>query len=219
MSQLTIPTILDVPPEILSSIFLLNTTVESFYDLRIQQDTARYTSQVCCQWRFLVLENPVIWSRVIDFTRGSHQWTEELLRRASDCPLTLVSRYHSLSSDILARELEHVSRFGRYYGEFAVETWPMVLDKLQQPAPYLEELLLEGSGSGAQCKLPATIFSGNAPRLRQLWLQCCSFDDDLPYLAQLTRLSIWDFPVQNASPKKWLDILPRMKCLTDLTEL
>ena len=215
MSQLAILTISDLPPEILSSIFLLNTFVESFCAVdrvKILRDTARYASQVCRQWRFLVLENPVIWSRVIDFTSGSHLWTEEVLRRASDCPLTLVSRCGSLSSDILARELEHVSRFGQYDCEFTAETWLLVLDKFQQPAPYLEELRLEGSSrnSSAQYKLPATIFSGNAPRLRQLWLQRCSFDDDLPYLAQLTHLSV------SQVPKKWLDTLSHMKSLTDL---
>ena len=219
MSQFAIPTpISDLPPEILSSIFLLNTTVDSSYGVnyvKILQDTARYTSQVCRQWRFLVLENPVIWSQAIDFTCGSHLWTEELLRRASDRPLTLVSRYRSLSSDILARELEHVSRFGRYDGEFTDETWPLVRDKFQQPAPYLEELRLRGS-SRAQYKLPATIFSGNAPRLRQLWLQLCSFDDDLPYLAQLTHLSISQVSSRNPRPKKWLNTLSRMKFLTDL---
>jgi hypothetical protein len=218
MSQLIIPTISDLPPEILSSIFLLNTFLDSFYGVNhvdIAQDTTRYTSQVCREWRFLVLENPVIWSQVIDFTRGSHLWTEEVLRRASDCPLTLVSRYRSPSSDILARELEHVPRFGRYNGVFTAQTWPLVLDKFQQPAPYLEELRLRGRNSG-QYKLPATIFSGNAPRLSQLWLQLCSFDGDLPYLAQLTHLSVSQVSMQNPPPTKWLDILSRMKFLTDL---
>jgi hypothetical protein len=216
MNQLAITIISDLPPEILSSIFLLNTSVDSSYavkDAKILRDTTRYTSQVCRQWRFLVLENPVIWSRVIDFTHGSHLWTEELLRRAANCPLILFSRYHSLSSNILARELEHVSRFGRYDGVFTEE--PLVLDKFQQPAPYLEELRLRGSSS-ARCKLPATIFSGNAPRLRQLWLQHCSFDDDLPYLAQLTHLSVSKVSMRYPPPTKWLDILPRMKFLTDL---
>ena len=218
MSQFAIPTISDLPPEILSLIFLFNTTVKSFYEVnhdKIPQDTTRYTSQVCRQWRFLVLENPVIWSRVIDFTRGSHLWTEELLKRASNCPLTLVSRYRPLSLDILARELEHVSRFGRYDGDITAETRLLVLDKFQQPAPYLEELRLRGS-SRTQYKLPATIFSGNAPRLRQLWLQLCSFDDDLPYLAQLTHLSISQVSLRNRQPKKWLNTLSRMKFLTDL---
>ena len=217
MSQLVI-TISDLPPEILSEIFLLNTSVDSSYganNVKTLQDTARYTSQVCRQWRFLVLEIPVIWSRVIDFTRGSHLWTKELLRRASDCPLTLVSRYRSLSSRILARELEHVSQFGRYDGVFTAETWPLVLDKFQQPTPYLEELRLRGSSrsSSAQYNLPATIFSGNAPRLRQLSLKHIIFDDDLPYLAQLTHLSVSqvDHPL-----KKWLDTLSRMTFLADL---
>ena len=217
MSQFAIP-ISDLPPEILSLIFLFNTTVKSFYGVnhdKIPQDTTRYTSQVCRQWRFLVLENPVIWSRVIDFTRGSHLWTEELLRRASNCPLTFVSRYRSLSSKILARELEHVSRFGRYDGEFTDKTWPLVLDKFQQPAPCLEELRLRGS-SRTQYKLPATIFSGNAPRLRRLWLQNCSFDEDLPYLAQLTHLSVSQVSLPNPAPKKWLDTLSHMKFLTNL---
>ena len=219
MSQLAIPTISDLPPEILSEIFLLNTSVDSSYGVKnakILRDTTRYTSQVCRQWRFLVLENPVIWSRVIDFTRGSRLWIEELLRRASNCPLTLVSRYRTLSSRMLARELEHFSQFGRYDGVFTAETWPLVLDKFQQPAPYLEELRLRGSirSSSAKYKLPASIFSGNAPRLRQLWLQLCSFDDDLPYLAQLTHLS--QVSLRNSPPKKWLDILSRMKFLTDL---
>jgi len=215
MSQLAIPTISDLPPEILSEIFLLNTSVDSSYGVKnakILRDTTRYTSQVCRQWRFLVLENPVIWSRVIDFTRGSRLWIEELLRRASNCPLTLVSRYRTLSSRMLARELEHFSQFGRYDGVFTAETWPLVLDKFQQPAPYLEELRLQGS-SGAQHELPATIFSGNAPHLRQLWLQSCCFDGDLPYLPQLTHLSVSQV---NPPPQKWLDTLSRMKFLTNL---
>jgi hypothetical protein len=68
------------------------------------QDTTRYSSQVCRRWRFLLPDFSIIWSRVIDFPRNSHLWTEELLRRAADHP--------HFSSSLLSPDVEYSSKEG-----------------------------------------------------------------------------------------------------------
>jgi hypothetical protein len=81
-----------------------------------------------------------------------------------------------------------------------MNNWSL-LEKHQQPTPYLEELCLWGI-------FPATFFSGKAPRLRGLWLQSCSFDEDLPYLSQLIHLRMLHLSgMRNSLSTKWLDIL------------
>ena len=78
----------DLPDELLAIIFLINTskplTVKRRNKYRTYDplSTTLATTQVCRRWRTVVLNYPVIWSRIIDYERHPLQWIETLLARS-----------------------------------------------------------------------------------------------------------------------------------------
>ncbi|KJA24789.1 hypothetical protein HYPSUDRAFT_38451 [Hypholoma sublateritium FD-334 SS-4] len=69
--------------DVLLCIFTLNANM--FFD-RQALHTARATSQVCRQWRDLMLEAPLLWAKLIDMdicdNDGKLDWINEIIRRS-----------------------------------------------------------------------------------------------------------------------------------------
>jgi hypothetical protein len=67
--------------DILSAIFMLNTIRSPETSLY----TTCYASQVCREWRNILLDSPTIWGRLLDLDSlqwGNNQWRREVLRRS-----------------------------------------------------------------------------------------------------------------------------------------
>ncbi len=53
--------------------------------------TARMTTQVCRPWRYLMLETPSLWAKLVDmdeiYLLRNQKWQNELIQRGGDAPL------------------------------------------------------------------------------------------------------------------------------------
>ncbi len=60
-------------------------------------DTTRIASQVCHQWRDLILESSCLWGKLIDVDHIHHhrsnEWRDELIRRSGTAPLWIKATY------------------------------------------------------------------------------------------------------------------------------
>ncbi|EED81864.1 predicted protein [Postia placenta Mad-698-R] len=82
-----------LPPEIVAHIFTL-------LDARMWEDSTSFykwikATQFCFRWRAIALQSATLWSHIV--VPPSLQWTAELLKRAGDCPLTIVDTHLPLS--------------------------------------------------------------------------------------------------------------------------
>ncbi len=82
------PPIFRLNSDVLLKILSMNSNM--FNDKNALTNT-RYTSQVCSTWRTTMLEEPILWARLIDFdilhTLRSETWALELIRRSKTAPL------------------------------------------------------------------------------------------------------------------------------------
>lgn len=126
-------------------------------------------THVCSYWRQVALQHRVLWAHN-RFNLGL-QWTTELLRRAGDAPLELILSEvfvpfppsRSDAATIISRLLHRVSALTIEEGAFTLP----VLDTLASPAPLLDSLSITSSQLAI---LPQPLFSGNVPKLRNLYL-------------------------------------------------
>ncbi|KAI9447800.1 hypothetical protein H4582DRAFT_1896487 [Lactarius indigo] len=126
-------------------------------------------THVCSFWRHVALDHRTLWTHH-RFDLGP-EWTTEMLRRAGDAPLELtlseeVVPFPPSNSDaatVISQLFHRVSALTIKERAFT----PPVLDSLASPAPLLDTLSIT---SGQLALLPQSHFSGNAPRLRDLYL-------------------------------------------------
>jgi hypothetical protein len=124
-------------------------------------------THVCSFWRQVALEHRTLWAH--HRFNLSHEWTSEMLRRAGDAPLELTLSEEFVPfppsendvATVISQLLHRVSALTIEEGALPA------LNSLVSPAPLLETLSIT---SGQITLLPQSLFSGNAPNLRDLYL-------------------------------------------------
>ncbi|KJA24795.1 hypothetical protein HYPSUDRAFT_465806 [Hypholoma sublateritium FD-334 SS-4] len=169
--------------DILLSIFTMNADI--FSD-RHAIHTTRITSQVCRQWRDLMLDTPSLWARLLDMEAlyyiSAHEWWNELIRRSRDAPLWIraYSALHANRTDRskhlrqLFIDIIHGNwhRIQKLYIDDHYSGFGLSLAMLCFPAPQLEDSdgFLPKKTAHAenhdQKREITPIFAGHAPMLR-----------------------------------------------------
>ena len=176
--------------DILIYIFTLN--ADMFAETRALQ-TTRISSQVCREWRDLLLGASFLWARLIDLDRlyynRDHVWRNELIIRSGDAPLWIkwVSNGYSIPKQYgYDVPIEYITRFTcRIIRENWHRIQKLVINgiimkcrithsMLCHPAPYLHQLTVSlGAEIVPTQELPqdgstVPLFSNHAPFLRIL---------------------------------------------------
>ncbi|KAF9560880.1 hypothetical protein CPC08DRAFT_817985 [Agrocybe pediades] len=176
--------------EILYMIFLENSTD---LDDGFRLIHARSTSQVCQQWRRLLLNSPSIWARLIDLDdlrEARPAWVQEVMTRSQNCPLWITGPVHvyrpspfrknfflNLISEHWDRiEILHVSddwddssKNLSVDGQDQAGHWQRLFNR---PAPLLKEFAFRYTKRAGltrrvvQALSPSPLLNGNAPALR-----------------------------------------------------
>ncbi len=169
--------------------------------------TTRSTSQVCAQWRRLLLNASFLWAKLIDIDDLSrcrtHNWRDEVLQRSGAALLWIMAENPTVTgrgvhSDIVpfffnlvrsnCHRIQKLVIFGPSWSSFRV-THAM----LCFPTPHLDRC--EGpfgwgiGGRKKEARL-APLFSNQAPRLRQFNLKNFVADPQAPWLAHLEALEL-----------------------------
>lgn len=126
-------------------------------------------THVCSFWRLVALEHRTLWTH--HQYNLSHEWTVEMLRRAGDAPLELTLSeefvpfppHKSDAATVISRLLHRVCALTIGEGALTSST----LNSLASPAPLLNTLSVTSSQIAF---LPRYLFSGNAPKLCDLYL-------------------------------------------------
>ena len=191
-------------------------------------DTTRMTSQVCQQWRHLMLETPSLWAKLIDVghitRRRTGEWRTELMERSGDAPLWI----RAWKSDNSEPEPSQADGKQFLYGVLTI-SWhrvqilvigngyefifsPFVLWK---PAPQLEQFEaahkwdVKGSGNNA---LIMPLFANHAPVLRNVYVGQAFLDPRAPWLSQLHCMKLdYTYSVSDA-----LDVLSAAHNIQDV---
>ncbi|KAF8264956.1 hypothetical protein EI94DRAFT_404355 [Lactarius quietus] len=168
-------------PEILVLIFTFlveaNTIKSSVGDVpgRIGRPKVRLglgwitVTHVCSLWRQVALEHRILWTH--HRFNLSHEWTAEMLRRAGDAPLELTLSEEFVpfppskndAATVISQLLHRVSALTIEEGALSLP----VLNSLELPAPLLDTLSITSSQFTI---LPQSLFSGNVPKLRDLYI-------------------------------------------------
>lgn len=196
--------------DVLLYIFTLNADI---FDERSQAVlTTRLTSQVCRQWRDLMLDTPSLWAKLINMKElyhvSEHGWWNELTQRTGDAPLSIRVYSSSLGQHFFS-PTERTISLEAFFLEFINSNWhriqKLVVEtdfKIDQlfltramvcvPAPQLEEfeadsesLLLESSGDVDQEVQITPIFADHAPMLRRFCLASDVVNHQAPWLGHL----------------------------------
>ncbi|KDR69288.1 hypothetical protein GALMADRAFT_256118 [Galerina marginata CBS 339.88] len=209
-NQSVYPPILKLHDDLLWRIFMINATLDDKFGLgrdgqpkNTGLETARFTSQVCRQWRALTLGSPTIWGNTIDLQllrQNSDQWRKVVLKRSGSAPLWI-------SGDVLG-ENEHSMP---YFFSLLNDNWERIrgldirvfkffsLDydmwrSFRSAAPNLEVLRVQFHSipepSSLTSRDQGVFFSGKAPRLREFHCPMMSFSMSAPWVRQLQALTL-----------------------------
>lgn len=142
-----------LPAEILSRIFdsLACSGYSPWFPLQWVAAT-----HVCRTWRNVALNEPTLWT---DFTNVHPKWLRETFARSKAAPLIL--QWPIGPTDDLDIILEHVLNSLERIGELRIFSKGSFVDRLIQPAPFLESLAICN-----KIKLAPNFLGGVAPRLR-----------------------------------------------------
>ncbi|KJA17807.1 hypothetical protein HYPSUDRAFT_205907 [Hypholoma sublateritium FD-334 SS-4] len=155
--------------------------------------TTRTASQVCQNWRSLMLATPLLWGRLLDFdilarSTGEGYWGDELVRRTGSSVLWIKAR-NSLAKEWPTRNRQLVAHFLKTVEDNVHRTQILVVDVdgtewsihydswnnvISFPAPQLESfdltvastrvgMIQRTSDPGERFRSP--LFADEAPRL------------------------------------------------------
>jgi len=190
--------------DILWKIFLENT--ETYNDKRLT--TARRSSQVCQQWRVIMLKSSSIWGRCIDLNdlrQTTYDWFREVMTRAGKALLWIMGPISTYShpppnflSIFINENWDRIQRLNvsdNMHDRDRTQYWTTLFKK---PAPILEEFVFHDSRKG--WILPSPLFKATCPALkkfevfRTVWhdLDEFKFTMDMPasWLSKLCSLTL-----------------------------
>ena len=176
-------------------------------------------SYVCRHWRNVALHCPILWTYLFV---TSERWTEELLVRSKQAPLSLRLETDHRDKEppvlsFLEQVMSHVERIQEVLLDLDLPSLSnhVFLSKLSSPAPRLQ--LLRISTRSFSSELFSVLFDGDTPALRTLELSNCPMPWSSFKLSGLTTLGLYDVPVwfQQDTNK----FLATLSCMQDLTHL
>ncbi|KAH9484550.1 hypothetical protein JR316_0004032 [Psilocybe cubensis] len=234
----TLPPISRLNHDVLRYIFSLNGHADScFTDVVSGRDlddvehpplseasltVTRYSSQVCQEWRELLLNSPTIWATAFDLQcldQVTDDWRDEVLRRTADSLLTIIGNLSRgrPSTYFFSELLEiHWSRIRRLHvSDHRSGLDDVVWNALQQPSPNLEILRIDMRfvvSDFAQVSL----FANCAPQLQSLQAPSLSMKPDMPWLSNIRHL--WNFDMDICTVQSgFLRVLDKMPHLESIS--
>ncbi|KAI0041536.1 hypothetical protein FA95DRAFT_690291 [Auriscalpium vulgare] len=213
------PSIERIPPEILSKIFTILTTIDQPAKNRSQITCRRKplgwlsVTHVCQRWRNAALEDPILWAaNILVPCPLGNRWAAAFFARSKTAPL-VINRDQSRLLTVTPFELAYVGENLAHTRFLRINMTGYALPSLCQPAPILQSLNITNS-SGREDGLPADLLGGvsGAPALQHLRLQ--GFPPwSSPFLEKLVSLDTSDCGM------RLVDLLARLKPLQSLEEL
>ncbi|KAF4613064.1 hypothetical protein D9613_010811 [Agrocybe pediades] len=178
--------------ELLWMIFLQNVLTPDVYRFTdwtcSPLTTVRYCSQVCRDWRYILLQSSSIWSRVIDLeqlNQRGQDWKKEVLSRTGQAPLWVYGQPNISTMLFFVPFLEE--NWGRVQrmqifglSEMPTDTFTNSLNRLakiswnflQKPAPSLRVIDVYLSTA---VHLPNSLFGSYAPLLKRFAIQANNY--------------------------------------------
>lgn len=151
-----------LPVELLCHIFLLAVQPKEAFILSFIRRNCFQIGQVCHRWREIALGYPLLWTSI---KKTNEQTRTELVRRSQSAPLTLEAHVnHDINIVTLVPAELHRIRVLSCTGS-GPEFQSFVENISIAPAPILERLEFK-----SRTRIPAFLFKGEAPRLRELVL-------------------------------------------------
>ncbi len=189
--------------DVLSRIFEFNG--DMFEDYGSLHITCR-TSQVCRQWRDLMLDTPSLWAKLIDVDhickRRTHEWRNELVRRSGAALLWI--RAEEIPINEMGHAESHVKQF---FFEVMTGNWHRIqrltvstisdvglnLPMLSFPAPHLEEFTGPYTWDLQEAiDPPQPLFANHAPKLRSVNASRCFLHLQSAWLSDLHSITLDD---------------------------
>ncbi len=174
--------------------------------------TARATSQVCRQWRYLMLETPSLWAKLIDIGEFSElrnsKWQKEVIKRSGDAPLWIMADDTEDKDNWSDDGIPSDDYIDRFFEDIVPNIWHRI-EKLILPSYYeyhVTHLMLSfpapllvhieaaaGYTKDPQINAKTTpLFANHAPMLREIHLIGIFISPRAPWLCQLCSLSLDD---------------------------
>ncbi|KDR71302.1 hypothetical protein GALMADRAFT_143996 [Galerina marginata CBS 339.88] len=195
----------ELDEDALLRIFVINASVITTSGELHPLDLTRHTSQVCRQWRQLILGSPSIWGRLINLNQLSNKtnnWRNEVLYRTGQSLLVVSGYILSGQNDIqlFFHHLlsNHWSRIREL--DVSLSTDPLDSSLLDifwnHPAPNLERFSLKYHPSVGYTPpqvaehLPLSLFAGKAPLLRSFHSRLLEFDHRASWIPQLRSVTL-----------------------------
>ncbi len=171
-------------------------------------DTTRIASQVCHQWRDLILQSSSLWGRLIDinyfFKCRSDKWREEIVRRSGTAPLWI-------NADFVYQRGPRAKSSQEFFFQLMNNNWhrihKLVITRCSSPrlkltrsmfsfpAPILEYFELRCHlelGEVHDNRRTKPLFANHVPKLRSLHIFSGAFDQRAPWLGHLCTLVLDD---------------------------
>ena len=196
----TLSIIARLPPEILSTIFKC-VAAAGAQQSHLVGSKIRWihVTHVCSHWRRVALEDPSLWT-TIPFSH--HRWASEMLERSKMASLTIMINLYAKDPVYVKLVESSLTRIARIQTLCLRQNLTFLYDdmlttilaNLVEPAPRLESLEVSFNDRVSVHTLPSGLFSGDAPRLRELELHECALAWDVPFLRNLTTLKMYFVP-------------------------
>ena len=192
--------------DVLLRIFEFNCDMFTDY---LALDTTRITSQVCREWRHLMLDTPSLWAKLIDVDRisepNSPEWRTELVRRSGNAPLWIKAEEGSIGIDlntglrnsyndkflleVISENWHRVQRLV-ITQDYVVSSIPWILFT---PAPQLEHFEAMYNWDDEDPDAPITpLFGNDAPLLRSIYVNRDMINPRASWLSHLHSLILND---------------------------
>ncbi|PPQ90963.1 hypothetical protein CVT25_015689 [Psilocybe cyanescens] len=168
-------------------------------------EITRLSSQVCREWRAVILGSTAIWGRLIDFVSfdlKSEHWRDEVISRSGTSSLLWVidgemstyvgaprtSASRSFLLEFIDNHWERIEKI--FVNRWTGEDWGFMC----RPAPYLKTLeihsMYDSQSSTQSSDIPGTFFAGHAPRLSVFHTTGAHCDLSMDWMANLCRLTL-----------------------------
>ncbi|KAJ7054259.1 hypothetical protein C8F01DRAFT_1374705 [Mycena amicta] len=220
-----LPYICKLSPELLLEIFLLLaafTRIDTDHPHRITPAQLRTaTLDVCQYWRDVAQSSARLWGFFIDYVLDSSEFVQDALERTLCTPLHIeasVIRRPSARRNVLLALKNAANRIQVLDLALSGKDVEILAPGLVKAAPMMQVLRI-GCDVGGFVDIPASVFAGEALKLRELQLEGCIIARDSHLLQErLTYLSIDRTPPTSAfSVPCWLQILKLVPMLEVLS--
>ena len=214
----SLPYVFCLPTETLEDIFIQRARDYQSWQGGLPRPTVPNwvnVSYVCSHWRNVALNCATLWTHLFI---TSPRWTEELLARSKQAPLTVyvnthyednISRSHFVEE--VMNRLERIQELRLYLSTISDH---QILSKLSSPAPSLKSLEIWMKGSPSEF---SSVLYGVTPALRTLALA----DYPAPWystkLSGLTTLTLYRVPLRFR--QHTVELLATLRCMQHLKHL